>query len=204
MRRRRPRINLPDWSMLTALHIDAVPHTSSLVSATGQYNVFSCCHRHRLRSACSCEHTNAHLPRLSVSSARTHRKPVALWAAKHIATHLRVRAGVAAPYLALLVLNEPVLFRYHADERLVHVGKLSELFVTAATRISTHTPYGTAQRSQLHRHVLNLRCMHDSVSLTMREAWLRWLEPAKHTSIMCTRAAVLIALRRLLFSFCTA
>lgn len=26
MRRRRPRINLPNWSMLTALHIDAVPH----------------------------------------------------------------------------------------------------------------------------------------------------------------------------------
>jgi hypothetical protein len=51
---------------------------------------------------------------------------------------------VFAPYLTLLVLDQPILFCYHIDERLVHVGELRELLVTAAARIAPHTSYGTA------------------------------------------------------------
>ena len=53
--------------------------------------------------------------------------------------------AVAAPYLALLVLNEPVFFCYYVDEGLVHVGQLRELLITTAAYVAAHSSYSSSQ-----------------------------------------------------------
>lgn len=145
MPRRRRRIHLSNRLMPTALYLTATLSTST-VSMHGLCCVMHlalCCHR--CRDACNCEpHTWQSIPSVSAEQRAEHA--------------LRLKFVISeAPYFAQLVLNESVLFRYHVDERLVHICELCELLVTAAACIATYRTYGTAQSCQLHSHSLDLQ-----------------------------------------------